>query len=286
MIDAFTTSTLASGACYIMTTSASYLCTRPTVERRVAGIFNKIRHVLADVKDFTVNMLGHHFSAFLSDVVINNMWISVFAITMIFCNLPGVVDAETILLVTVGSIYIAAAGWMLRITIATFLPEAASIIAGWIAPNNFDRPQRGRDVIPIYINIGGQNQPAQPVANDINPFQLRALPAIPEELHEDPVFRKYICTITMLPTRHPVGDPNGRALYDRSAIERWIREHHNSPITRHPLTRDQLVPKPRIQAFIDDRLLQHETALKASATPLLQLPVNAQLLAAATQENA
>lgn len=125
--------------------------------------------------------------------------------------------------------------------------------------------------------------PPQP-QNAPGPFNLRQLREIPEELHEDPVFRRFICAIYLTPIRFAVADPNGRTLYERQAIVEWIRRHHNSPVTRNPLAVAQLLPRPAVQQLIDARLEQHENILRAAAEQAMQAPVNQALLAQANIE--
>ena len=91
---------------------------------------------------------------------------------------------------------------------------------------------------------------------------LKRLAFIPKALHNDPIFQRCICPITLEPIRYIVGDPNGHGLYEKSAIKKWIEEHGNSPLTHKPLNQFQLVPKPGIQALIDYRLDFYSGKLK------------------------
>ena len=88
---------------------------------------------------------------------------------------------------------------------------------------------------------------------------LMALDTIPGPLENDAVFRRYICPITLRPIRHPVRDPNGITLYERSAIEAYLGDDvRPSPVTRRPMSRRDLREAPGIQAVIDTRLRQHQ----------------------------
>lgn len=49
------------------------------------------------------------------------------------------------------------------------------------------------------------------------------------------------CPLTKERFQDPVIDPEGNT-YERSAIEEWLKDHSTSPITRSPLTLEQLVP--------------------------------------------
>ena len=97
-------------------------------------------------------------------------------------------------------------------------------------------------------------------------YDLKRLETIPEALHEDAIFKLYKCPITLAPTiRYVIGDPNGCHLYEKSAIKEWIKKEGNSPITRNPLSENQLVPKPAIQAMIDYLLEFYSEKLRESA---------------------
>lgn len=97
-----------------------------------------------------------------------------------------------------------------------------------------------------------------------DPFNLLALDSIPTELHGDRVFRELICPITLNPIRHPVGDPNGITVYERSAIETQIRLQERN-IYHEPLCEEQLVEKPQLVERINDRLQFHMQRLRQYA---------------------
>lgn len=59
-----------------------------------------------------------------------------------------------------------------------------------------------------------------------------------------------ICPITLVQMADPVIDREGNT-YERSSIERWVREHGTSPLTNRPLTLDQLHPNRAIKRIID-----------------------------------
>ncbi|GMI27994.1 hypothetical protein TrRE_jg3120, partial [Triparma retinervis] len=51
----------------------------------------------------------------------------------------------------------------------------------------------------------------------------------------------FCCPLTKQRLEDPVIDPEGNT-YERSAIEEWLKEHSTSPITRSPLSLEQLAP--------------------------------------------
>jgi hypothetical protein len=110
---------------------------------------------------------------------------------------------------------------------------------------------------------GQRNEPEV----EIDPFELTALPRIPEALANDAVLRQNICPITYHPIRYIVADPttNGITLYERSAIVHWIAGRGTSPMTQLPLTEAQLLERPNLQAAIDNRLRFIEARLREVA---------------------
>lgn len=133
---------------------------------------------------------------------------------------------------------------------------------------------------------GAALNPQAAAAQPRDPFDLVALNQIPEELHGDPALAQYICPITQVPIRFPVGDPTtGRHIYEHSAIVEWINGHHNSPMSRQPLAVNQLVPKPATLALINARLTFHSNRLRALAAAPVAAPVPPAMQAAANVEN-
>jgi hypothetical protein len=63
---------------------------------------------------------------------------------------------------------------------------------------------------------------------DNHRLALRDLPAV-------------CCPITGLPMRDPVICPEGQS-FERQAIELWLDKEPTNPMTRHPLTKEELVP--------------------------------------------
>ena len=59
-----------------------------------------------------------------------------------------------------------------------------------------------------------------------------------------------LCPITLVEMTDPVVDPEGNT-FERSAIERWVREHGTSPLTHAHLTLEQLKPNRTVKRIID-----------------------------------
>ena len=61
----------------------------------------------------------------------------------------------------------------------------------------------------------------------------------------------YMCPITKQIMEDPVIDPEGNS-YEKYAIKFWLTKNSTSPITRNPLTVDQLVPNRALQDAIQE----------------------------------
>lgn len=119
----------------------------------------------------------------------------------------------------------------------------------------------------------------------IDPFNLKARKTIPEALHGDTVFKRYICPITNKPIRNPVGDPNDRRIvYEKEAIESAIARTGKSPITGRSLEANQLLSLPHIRASIADRLTFYEEAILRLVEAGRSVNADQALLAAAEAE--
>lgn len=70
-----------------------------------------------------------------------------------------------------------------------------------------------------------------------------------QEIMRDDLEQKECCPITLLPPVHPVqidlgGGRVEKEIYDRAALTRWIAEKGSSPLTRAPVTMDQIRSVP------------------------------------------
>ena len=61
----------------------------------------------------------------------------------------------------------------------------------------------------------------------------------------------FLCKITMSVMRDPVMEPDGFS-YEREAIEKWIRKHGTSPMTRRPLRIEDLKPNRALKDAIEE----------------------------------
>jgi hypothetical protein len=80
---------------------------------------------------------------------------------------------------------------------------------------------------------------------------------IPLEFEEDPTYPQFECAISHQLIRHPVLDPNRKALYEFRNIVQWLADHNTSPANRAPLRVDDLIQVPHISRYIKMRLHEH-----------------------------
>jgi hypothetical protein len=103
---------------------------------------------------------------------------------------------------------------------------------------------------------------AEPV-DILSHVNLAGLSLIPQALHDDPLFKKFRCLITLNPIRHPVKDPtNRKTIYERSAIVQWLAQHHTSPATRLPLRVEELMEMPVLKGKIDARVADYQKRIE------------------------
>jgi len=68
-----------------------------------------------------------------------------------------------------------------------------------------------------------------------------------------PLHDAYYCPITFSLLHHPVLDPEGNT-FELKAIQAWMDKNGNSPITRTPLTLEDLVPNVAIRELLQEEL--------------------------------
>lgn len=235
-----------SAAVYVTTRLDSYLCTPPQPGDRFAFLHG-VRTRLSESRERLTRSLGDNVWTKSGKVVIENAWISVFAVSL-FLTLAAPP-------LTAGVIFSCLAIWAASTLLATAFsrlfvkPKDKSIVVN-------EMYQRLLNELP--------NVPVERAALAAWTPNLTSLTAIPQALYDDPVFKKYTCVISLVPIRNPVGDPNGSSLYERSTIVKWITTKKPiSPLTNLPLTVPQLVEKPRLAARIDARLRMHQKRFHA-----------------------
>ncbi len=73
---------------------------------------------------------------------------------------------------------------------------------------------------------------------------------IPESIDELDIPKQYICPITTQIMKDPVILTDGH-VYERQAIEQWLRTHNTSPITKAIVCSDTLIPCFAIKSLIE-----------------------------------
>lgn len=271
MLTPATTALLASSACYAFTRGCEYLCMRPNIEGRVASVFESVQLACAATRDFLAQrVLGQWLWSVLSDIVFKNAWISTYVVVLLmFPSFSAAFTATEMTLFIYVFVYTAGIASVVR----SALESVGEELAKWVYPfpgRTQIEIESFEDVLRYLASfvVGRNDTPS-------SPFRLQALSFIPEELYDDPVFSQYTCLINQTPARHPVFDPNRHTLYDREAIETWIRLRGSSPATRAPLSSAELLPNHEIQEAINRRLALYETHIRAAIQTVQQLPPNA-----------
>lgn len=77
------------------------------------------------------------------------------------------------------------------------------------------------------------------------------------------------CPISFEIMTDPVITPNGDT-YQREFIERWIREKGNCPITRNPITLNQLIPNKALKQYIETTI----PSIKIKSKPIIKNILN------------
>lgn len=118
-----------------------------------------------------------------------------------------------------------------------------------------DDPQSRYTIANVYT----PTKPAPPSPPSVEPFpKIEKMDAVPEELAEDPFFQEYTDPIYYTPIFDPVADKNEpKHIYERASIIRWLKDHHTSPLTRKPMTEDDLVPVPQLKEKINEKIRDH-----------------------------
>lgn len=123
---------------------------------------------------------------------------------------------------------------------------------------------------PIVVNgQDNQNNPGR-VERGEEPDALDLLSAhkIPQKLHGDSFFSQHTCAISFEPIRFPVKDPTKEGAenptyYDYENILKWVRTNHTSPVTRRPLSEQDLAEAidTDLQRLIEQRLQAYQPGI-------------------------
>jgi hypothetical protein len=267
MIVPITKTIVISGLFYVTPKIVDYLSTRSS-QRNLETRIDRLRERLASIRENIVENIGDLGRFFCSDVMVDNAWISVLALSILSKGFKTIVTIEDKMNAATGIIAFSCVAWAVRLGLCMIFPYLKSYIGSSKSTNTENQERVAITLLSkgsLYENLLNflrlSNNKMEQIGGALQEFNLLALEEIPLPLHADGVFRRYICPITHQPIRFPVGDPNGNTIYERSAILNWLQVRRVSPITRRPLFPHQLIPKPGLQALIDHRLGFHERRL-------------------------
>ncbi|KAG2387208.1 hypothetical protein C9374_001540 [Naegleria lovaniensis] len=86
-----------------------------------------------------------------------------------------------------------------------------------------------------------------------------------------PYPQEFYCPITQEVMIDPVIGKDGHT-YEREAIEKWLKDHNVSPMTREPMSVDHLVPNIALRNTIEQIVNENENAINTGARVLGSLP--------------
>lgn len=122
-----------------------------------------------------------------------------------------------------------------------------------------------------------ENEIENAIAHSVDPTDVLEIMIglLDAHLLEDEVWGEFPCSITGDPLHHPVLDPtNGISLYEHSVLLNSLRRDPRSPVTRVPLSPQELIPLPALKRFIESRINDQSTInteLKSAAKEELQM---------------
>lgn len=171
---------------------------------------------------FKINKtIKEYFS--VRDVFAKNAWI--FLVVLMVLKSIGSIDHQSSSLpkklAFVSSL--CSSSWLIRFSIGQALKNRCKPMAAFISPTSFQ-------------------------------IERKPLTGIPQRFEKDPVFRLFSCAIGLAPIRRVAMDPNGKTLYERNVLFRWVIQNPTSPVTREPIYWPSLNQAPAIRAIIDHRL--------------------------------
>ena len=180
---------LGIGTCYVVPRAIRSFCTKPPESDSISKI-NRVRKRLSEISEYIVNNLGKAICHSLK-IITDNAWIPAACIYRVQKEIAAT----------------------LRLNITILIISYYLIICLFVSAIILDIIEKRESIIydKLY-EVLQQCSAEQQARNHIEeppPLNLMDLPSIPLPLHEDIVFKRYICPITQQPIRHPVGDPNG-----------------------------------------------------------------------------
>lgn len=241
-----------SSALYLIPKTFRYLTTDPfnqqqrPLDQRNLNIVSNFRKEAAAYTEIVISNIGRRNWNFMMGVVVDNLWISSLAISIIMRNKTSPIDAKEKVMIGIGYLGLSSLVWCARYKISKILENTNKSVSEFIAPRSFNLGE---------IDSPSNQEPRRRVTQDqSNP--------IPERYHNDPILANRVCPITQEPTSNHVGDPttSGRVTYSRNAAERWLEENRTSPMTRQPLDVSQLEERPVRNMLVNDRVsyLKHQ----------------------------
>lgn len=135
------------------------------------------------------------------------------------------------------------------------LHAAEAILKGKKQVDPLDMYRRAAAQIKEWLRVHNPSGDIRKVSFEVGSF-------VPKALMDDEDLIRYECAITLRLPEDPVRDPNGTTIYERRAIKEWIQKHGTSPVTRRPLSEEQLLEAPDVRVIVNELLHFHQEEMQ------------------------
>ncbi len=247
---------------YLAPKGLTYLCTNPGLEAKER--FDRLRQTLSNLQEVTKDILGKKTWFVLTNCIADNLWLSFICFRYLNCIKRPFENFEKSLDSVNALVSLSVFFCMCKIFAVTAFPSTKKYI-GLRSDDSFKKKPPLDSDIPLYERLR-QYLETLPLNDEFKKTDLIQCKKIPKPLHEDVIFRLFVCPITNEPIRDPVRDPtnedlNGGTLYEKSAITDLLKTNPISPVTKQLLFPDALLPDAIVKAIVDKRLDQHREGL-------------------------
>ncbi len=125
-------------------------------------------------------------------------------------------------------------------------------IINMLSTNNFDNVQYSNVNLNTTYNESSNTNSDSNVSNTIEEESIEEYQDVGEDFPNE-----YLCPINLTPMKDPVICMDGHS-YERKAIERWFRNHNNSPKTGLRLDSKTLIPNHTLKTVIQEYLNKYK----------------------------
>ncbi|HCJ82760.1 MAG TPA: hypothetical protein DHV52_00235 [Parachlamydiales bacterium] len=217
-----------AGSSYLGIKGVEHLFSRPE-NNHLDGRIDRLRCCLADFKNRLASVVGERVWNCLTEDIASHAWISVLFFSLVSpCpqrSLDERIGPLILCFVCITSLS--------RLVLQTFRHVKSSL-------------EKKEDLL-----LQEREEKAPDIALEI--------------IENDAILSRFICPISQELIRHPVSDPTckkGTVVFEKKQIEHWLKKNPISPISRRPLSIQDLKREPALELLIRDRIRYWETAYK------------------------